>query len=210
MKKPLHRWPSALLRPNTGFTLVELAVATAAGALLIMITMTVLSALLSTHKRLGGLSRLQERWSRVKFLIDTEIQEAQSVENISNGFRLIICEPQSDLSAPDSDGVPCSDGSPGTDGKIDYVWDVGKQALNRNGPGIDCRGELRLGRQGEDCSGLPISDDSDTSMVSTGVIAFSPVVTNQSVTYSMSFRDPLDPNGSIYKKESSAGAQSIK
>lgn len=203
--------------PSNGFGLVELLVASAVGALLVITVTTIFVPELRLHQRLEGRIRLQERWARLHFLLDTEIQQAHTVEPISNGLRLIICEPQSDPNEPDTDGMPCSDGSangtPGTSGTdvtIDYVWDSGQQTLSRSGPGIDCRGGLRVGGQGQDCSGTTISDNSDTSVVITGVIAFSPVVTNQSVRYSISLRDPLDPNGSTFNNQASSARAHIK
>ena len=95
MKPTPRRRPRPLLRSDTGFTLAELAVGVAVGALLIMITITLLSTLLRTHQRLGGLSRLQERWSRVQFLIDAEIREAYRLKSIANGLQLTRCEPES-------------------------------------------------------------------------------------------------------------------
>ncbi|MCP9911716.1 hypothetical protein KBZ15_17670, partial [Cyanobium sp. BA20m-p-22] len=126
MKKPQSRHlPFALSGSDTGFTLVELAVGTAVGALVIIITTAVFAPLLRLHKQLDSQIRLQERWSRVQFLLNSEIQEAESVNYISNGLRIV-----------------------NSSGSIEYIWDPGKQILNRSGPGIDCHGELRLGGQG--------------------------------------------------------------
>lgn len=177
----MQSWPSPLPRTDLGLTLVELMVGTAVGALLIMATVSLLTAVPHTNERLGSLTRLQERSSRVQFLLDTEIQEAQSVTPVSNGLRLVL---------------------PGSDGTIDYLWDPEKQTLKRNGPGIDCRGALRLGGAGKDCDDITIPDDSDSSVVSTGIIAFSSLVNNQSISYSLSFRDPLDFSAPIYERKS--------
>ena len=189
MKPPPHNLPLLIPRSDAGFTLVELVVGTTVGALVIVITTAVFTPLLRLNQQLNSQIRLQERWSRVRHLLDTEIQEAKSVSSFSNGLRLGII---------------------GSNDYIYYIWDAGEQILNRSGPGIDCWGAIRSGSQGKDCSGNPISDDSDTSIVSTGITNFDTQVApdNKSVEYTMIFRDPLNPNGSTYRKESVAQVQS--
>lgn len=152
-----------------------------------MITVFLLASIPRTNQRLGSLARLQERSSRAQFLLDSEIQEAESVSEIPNGLRLVVCEPH------------CS---PGTQATIDYLWNPELQTLTRSGPGIDCRGALRLGGGAKDCGGNTISDNFDTHIVSTGVFDFSRVAASQAVRYTLSLRDPLDPDGPRYRKES--------
>jgi hypothetical protein len=53
--------------------------------------------------------------------------------------------------------------------------------------------------------------DFTAEVVTTGVTAFSvPEITPLKVTYAISLRDPFDPNGSSYTKESSASPQPSK
>ena len=188
MKPPPHNLPLLIPRSDAGFTLVELVVGTTVGALVIVITTAVFTPLLRLNQQLNSQIRLHERWTRVRHLLDTEIQEAEGVSGLPNGLRLDISHGKS----------------------IDYIWDAGEQILNRSGPGIDCWGALRSGGQGKDCIGNPIADDAGTSIVGTGITNFDLQVDliSQSVEYTMIFRDPLSPNGSTYTKESVAKVQS--
>jgi prepilin-type N-terminal cleavage/methylation domain-containing protein len=191
------------LRSDTGFTLVELVVGTAIGALAIVITTAVFAPQLRMHQRLGGQMRLQERWSRVKFLLNTEIAEAHRVESISNGLRLIFCEP---LAYNNASFNPCSDrlgggsatGSPGYDVDICYELvsdtETGITQLQRRGPMVNRYGELIPGGKIQSCG------DFQPQVVTTGVEKFVPVVptiTGQPVKYLLYFSDPLNPNGSL-------------
>ena len=205
MKPPQRPLPSPLLRSDTGFTLVELVVGTAIGALAIVITTAVFAPQLRMHQRLGGQMRLQERWSRVKFLLNTEIAEAHRVESISNGLKLIFCEP---LAYNNASFNPCSDGdrggsatgSPGYDVDICYELvsdtETGISQLQRRGPMVDKYGELIPGGKAQSC------DDFEPQVATTGVEKFVPDVptsttTGQAVKYLLYFSDPLNPNGSL-------------
>ena len=205
MKPHQRPWPSPLLRSAPGFTLVELVVGTAIGALAIVITTAVFAPQLRMHQRLGGQMRMQEGWSRVKFLLNTEIKEAHRVESISNGLRLISCEP---LAYNNASFNPCSDGhgggsatgSPGYDVAICYelITDVetGITQLQRRGPMVDRYGELIPGRKIQSCG------DFEPQVVTTEVEKFVPDVptsttTGQAVKYLLYFSDPLNPNGSL-------------
>ena len=214
MKPPQRPWPSPLLRSTTGFTLVELVVGTAIGALAIVITTAVFAPQLRVNQRLGGQMKLQERWSRVRFLLNTEIAEAHSVRNIGNGLELITCEPLDSGSSnrcsngngnDDGDGDPASSatGSPGYDVAICYELvpepASGTSSLQRRGPMIEVDGSLSSQLAIKSCA------DFTAEVVTTGVTAFSaPEPTAPTVTYTISLRDPLDPNGSSYTKESTA------
>lgn len=212
MKPPQRPWPSPLLRSDTGFTLVELAVGTAIGALLIVITTALFAPQLRVHQRLGGQLRLQERWSRVRFLLNTEIAEAHSVQSIGSGFELITCEPLAPGNASNarcSDGASPATGSPGYD--IATCYELvpepasGTSSLQRRGPMIEVDGALRTQGATKSCA------DQSAEVVTTGVTAFSaPEITPLKVTYTISLRDPLDPNGSSYTKESSASPRPSK
>ena len=211
--KPAQRlWPSPLSRLDTGFTLVELVVGTAISALLIIITTGVLSPQLRMNQLLGGQMRMEERWSRVRFLLNTEIAEAHSVRSIGSGLELITCEPlYSGSSNRCSDGDPASSatGSPGYDVVTCYelVPDQasGTSSLQRRGPMIEVDGALLTQGATRSCA------DQTAEVVTTGVTAFSASeITPLKVTYAISLRDPLDPNGSSYTKESSASPRPRK
>ena len=207
MKPPQRPWPSPLLRSTTGFTLVELVVGTAIGALAIVITTAVFAPQLRVNQRLGGQMKLQERWSRVRFLLNTEIAEAHSVRNIGNGLELITCEPlDSGSSHRCSDGEP---GSPGYDVSICYELlpepASGTSRIQRRGPMIEVDGALSSQGATRSCA------DFTAEVVTNGVTAFSaPEPTAPTVTYTISLRDPLDPNGSSYTKESTASPRPSK
>ena len=209
--KPAHRpWPSPLLRSNTGFTLVELAVGTAISALLIIITTGVLSPQLRMNQLLGGQMRLQERWSRLESLLNTEIAEAHRVQPIGNGLELTTCEPLDSASSKRcSDGASSATGSPGYDVATCYELvpepASGTSLLQRRGPMIEVDGALRTQGATRSCA------DQTAEVVTTGVTTFSaPEITPLKVTYAISLRDPLDPNGSSYTKESTASPRPSK
>ena len=202
MKTPLPRWSSPLLGLGNGFTLVELAVGTAIGALVIVITTAVFAPQLRINQRLGGQIRLQDRWSRVNALLNTEIQEAHLVQNSEEGLKLITCE------ANDASSNRCSDGGYPTTGSFGYdvaicyelIPDPATDTfrLHRSGPSIDQAGALLLQGATKQC------DDFDhAEVVTTGVTAFSPpTIADYEVRYTISFRDPLNPNGATIDKES--------
>ena len=227
--KPARRpWRTPALQFDHGFTLVELVVGTAISALLIIITTGVLSPQLRMNRLLGGQMRLQERWSRVESLLNTEIAEAHRVEPIYikpklnelkfNGLELITCEPLDSGSshrcsdgADDGDSDPASSatGSPGYNVSICYELvpepASGTSSLQRRGPMIEVDGALSSHGANKSCA------DFTAEVVTTGVTAFSaPEQTPPTVTYTISLRDPLDPNGSSYTKESTASPRPRK
>ena len=209
--KPAQRpWPSPLLRSDNGFTLVELAVGTAIGALVIIITTAVFAPQLRMNRLLGGQMRLEERWSRVRFLLNTEIAEAHSVRSIGSGLELITCETLSSANSNRcSDGASSATGSPGYDVATCYELvpepASGTSRLQRRGPMIEVDGALRTQGATRSCA------DFMAEVVTTGVTTFSAQEpTTHTVTYAISLRDPLDPNGSSYTKESSASPRPRK
>ena len=209
--KPAQRpWRTRFLQSDHGFTLVELVVGTAISALLIIITTGVLSPQLRMNRLLGGQMRLEERWSRVRFLLNTEIVEAHSVRSIGNGIELITCEPlDSGSSHRCSDGASSATGSPGYDVATCYELvpepASGTSLLQRRGPMIEVDGALRTQGATRSCA------DQTAEVVTTGVTTFSaPEITPLKVTYAISLRDPLDPNGSSYTKESTASPRPSK
>ena len=202
MKTPLPRWSSPLLGLGNGFTLVELAVGTAIGALVIIITTAVFAPQLRINQRLGGQIRLQDRWSRVNALLNSEIQEAHRVQSLGSGLELITCE------ANDASSNRCSDGGYPTTGSFGYDVAIcyelipdpatGTSRLQRRGPSIDQAGALLTQGATKQCA-----DFDHAEVVTTGVTAFStPTIADDEVRYTISFRDPLNPNGATINKES--------
>ena len=198
------------LQSDNGFTLVELAVGTAIGALVIIITTAVFAPQLRMNRLLGGQMRLEERWSRVRFLLNTEIAEAHSVRSIDNGLELITCETLNSASSKRcSDGASSATGSPGYDVATCYELvpepASGTSLLQRRGPMIEVDGALRNQGATRSCA------DQTAEVVTTGVTTFSaPEITPLKVTYAISLRDPLDPTGSSYTKESTASPRPRK
>ncbi len=184
--------------------------AAAVGSLVIIATTTVFAPQLRMHQRLEGRSRLQERWARVQYLLDTEIQEAHNVAKIPDGLELTTCavpdNPSDTYTLPDeercSDGATAATGTPGTDVTITYVLNPVTQVLSRTGPSIDRNGQLST-------AGTPSTD-----VLSSGVLQFTldpdPNPFNQTVQYTLSFRDPLDPMGATFTQKSSAARARIK
>jgi len=154
--------------------------------------------------------RLEERWSRVRFLLNTEIVEAHSVRSIGNGIELITCEPlDSGSSHRCSDGASSATGSPGYDVATCYELvpepASGTSRLQRRGPMIEVDGALRTQGATRSCA------DFMAEVVTTGVTTFSAQEpTTHTVTYAISLRDPFDPNGSSYTKESTAAPRPSK
>lgn len=187
---------------KSGFTLPEVLVVSVIGTLLVIATATVFIPQLRMHQRLEGHSRLLERWARLNMLLDTEIQEAHNLEVISNGLRLIGCEPAEDFF---SATTRCSDGhlgstrggTPGNDMVIEYRFDASAKTLTRTGPSIDRTGRL-----------LP--NTSDTSVISTGVEDFTVSLNKPRLNYTLTFSDPLDPNGARLTQQSSAASNQIQ
>jgi len=199
----MRRHPLSPNRANPGFTLLEVLVASSVGALLVISATSLFSPQLRIHQRLEGRTRLQERWARVNFLLDTEIQEAHRIEPIANGLRLISCNTVNDIySAAAVNGSRCTDGAnaatstPGTDFQTDYVWNAATLTLNRTGPSINRNGSLDLA-------------NTSTHVVSTGVTVFTPAIDSQKVDYTLSFRDPASPNGPTYTEKTSAARAAV-
>lgn len=217
MLRPLP--PPSIQAPRSqGFTLVELIVAAAVGSLVIIATTTVFAPQLRMHQRLEGRTRLQERWARVQFLLDTEIQEAYSVALIPDGLQLTTCaapdEPSDtySLATRCDDGATALTGTPGTPVTITYVYNPVTQVLSRNGPSIDCFGKLvtNSSNQGRNCQRSLVTLTPGASILSSGILQFTPSITNQTVNYTLSFRDPLDPMGATFTQKASAARARIK
>jgi len=143
--RPRFQIPIRGLSP-AGLGLVELLVACTIGSMVILVSSVLLGPQLRMHQRMEGRTRLQERWARINFLLNTEIQEAHSAQTIANGLRLTTCEPLANIYVANpsrcNDGQTAGTGTPGTDVTIDYVLNPTTEQLSRTGPGIDCFGQL--------------------------------------------------------------------
>jgi len=107
-----------------GFSLVELLVASVIGSLVVVAAAMVLGPHLRLNQRMEGYTRLQDRWMRVAFLLDTEIQKASSISVGTNSLTLT---------------VPVSGGSlPST-----IIYYQQGTTLLRSGPTIDDNGNLQ-------------------------------------------------------------------
>jgi len=150
-----------------GFTLVELLVASAVSGLIVIAAAQILGPHLRSNQRLEAYIRLQERWIRVAYLLDTEAQTAQKLQAAGNTLTLTM--------------PPRSDGSSAT-----IVYTLASAAngtveLRRNGPPITQTGRL-------DPSGSP----SDALLIA-GVAAngFTPTVDGTlSLNYGLALIDP--------------------
>ena len=216
--RPRFQIPIRGLSP-AGVGLVELLVACTIGSMVILVSSVLLGPQLRMHQRMEGRTRLQERWARINFLLNTEIQEAHSAQTIANGLRLTTCEPLANIYVANpsrcNDGQTAGTGTPGTDVTIDYVLNPTTEQLSRTGPGIDCFGQLVANstNAGFNCERILSTISPSTSMLISGVLQFNPTITNQAdqtVNYTLSFRDPLHPQGSIYTNKSSAARARIK
>lgn len=74
--------PCALHRAS-GFSLTEVMVAAAVGTILMTGAVSLIVSHTRTAARSEALMRLQESWSRIQFLLDQEIQEAQETPGMS-------------------------------------------------------------------------------------------------------------------------------
>lgn len=113
-------------RDAHGFGLVELLVASAVGSLVVVAAVMTLGPHLRLNQRMEGYTRLQERWIRLAFLLDTEIQEASSVTTATGSLSLT---------------VPVSTATGSTTTTITYYQQG--TTLFRSGPAISDRGALQ-------------------------------------------------------------------
>jgi hypothetical protein len=205
MKPPLRPWAPRLLRSKTGFTLVELAVGTTIGALVIVITTAVFAPLLRLNQRLDSQIRLQERWSRVNAILNFEIKEAYDFKSAGNRYVLSICEP---LNFGDPSSSLCRNFA-GFDNQYGYDVEIcyelvpseapsGTPSLTRRGPMVEPDGSLRAQEREASC------EEFAPEVVANGVTTFSMrEVSPEEYIYNISFRDPLNPNGPTLDKTSS-------
>lgn len=124
--KPARSAPARRRSHAGGFGLAELLVASAVGGLVVVAAVMALGPHLRLNQRMEGYTRLQERWIRVAFLLDTEIQAASSVSTATGSLTLT---------------VPVSTATGSTTSTITY-YQQGTTLL-RNGPAISARGELQ-------------------------------------------------------------------
>lgn len=120
--------PTGRAAGSQGFGLVELLVASVIGSLVVVAAATVLGPHLRLNQRMEGYTRLQDRWMRVAFLLDSEIQKARSVSMGANSLTLT---------------VPVSTAAGSQTSTITY-YQQGTSLL-RSGPAIDDNGNLQPG-----------------------------------------------------------------
>lgn len=166
------------LRPSAAFTLTELLVAALVSSLTVVVAVQILGPQLRGNQKMEGYMRLQERWARVAYLLDTEVQKARG------------CRPGITAGAAGQCGItvgtnsltfyaPISTGTAGAAvGAITYRQ-VGTQLL-RDGPTINDWGQLNPATS---LSGELVLD---------GVAAgsFLPAVSSTTVNYTIDLTDP--------------------
>lgn len=155
--------PAATDRRGDGFSLPELLLAAALSALTLVVAVQVLGPQLRSNQRMEGYMRLQERWARVSYLLDTEIQKARSISTGTNSLTL---------------QVPVRTSSGATESSITYRQS-GTQLL-RDGPAINTWGDLN--------PSSPRSGDLLIDGVQTG--SFSASGVSSSVSYTINLIDP--------------------
>ena len=161
--KPARSAPARRRSHAGGFGLAELLVASAVGGLVVVAAVMTLGPHLRLNQRMEGYTRLQERWIRVAFLLDTEIQAASSVSTATGSLTLI---------------VPVSTATGSTTSTITY-YQQGTTLL-RDGPAISASGEL----QPDSPTTVVLVIDG----VATG--GFMPVVDQGNTKYTINLIDP--------------------
>lgn len=150
---------------SAGVTLTELLVAAAISGLTVVAAVQILGPQLRVNQRMEGYTRLQERWARVAYLLDSEVQRARSITAGTNSITLI---------------VPISTDTGGDLVTIIYKLDTTGTKLLRDGPVIDEWGKLS-----------PTTSLND-QLVLDGVKlnGFVTSVDNSSLRYSVDMTDP--------------------
>lgn len=149
-----------LLPRQGGFTLVELLVVSVLGSVVTIAAAQVLISHLRASVATEGMLRVQDTWSRVQFLLDQEIQEAERIT--ASGSTLT-------LTMPTLEGI--------TD-TITYSLNAGN--LIRNGPNINAA----------DGSLLPGTSSTDTLVGNVTEFEPEANTANRTVTYTLNIRDP--------------------
>lgn len=108
---------------SAGLTLVELLVAAAMGGLVLTGAVMVVLSHIRASSRLAALQHLQDHCGWVQFLINREIEQAQSA-------------------VPASDNGQLQLSVPGYNDLILYTHDASSRQLWRTGPSIDAHGRL--------------------------------------------------------------------
>lgn len=155
--------PGRLGHPSAGFSLTELLLAAVLSGVTIVVAVQVLSPQLRSNQRMEGTMRLQERWARVSYLLDTEIAKARSINTTTNSLSL---------------QVPVRTATGSTERTITYRQS-GTQLL-RDGPAINTWGDLNT------------SSTLNGELLLDGVSAgsFMPIHVNSTVSYSLNLTDP--------------------
>lgn len=165
---------------SQGFSLTEILVAAVLSSVTVVAAVQILGPHLRLNQRMEGYNRLQERWARTAYLLDTEIPNARSATGANNKLTLTVparilpdssasgdCTSVSTLASPNS--AICT---------ITYKQ-VGTRLL-RDGPVVTSWGDLDTAKTLTD------------QLVLDGVIAdsFVPTVNEASVKYKLDLWDP--------------------
>lgn len=166
---------------RAGFSMVELMIGAAVGAICLAALVAVILSYVRSRDRLESMLRLQDQWGRLQFLLDREIQEATPV------------------TAASSVSPSCKVGSvalalevPGNSNRILYY--LSGTTLRRCGPVITNNGDL----------GSSVSD----ALVLDGVTSFTVNTADpQRPTYTLTL---TDPNGVSYTNQSQPSATTFR
>jgi prepilin-type N-terminal cleavage/methylation domain-containing protein len=160
------------LRPvatgSAGFSLVEVLAASALSAVVVVAATSLLIPHLQVNQRVEGYARLQERWMRLAFLLNSEVQKASSISIGNNSLTIT---------------APVSTAAGGATTSTITYYQQGTSLL-RSGPEISLWGDL-----------IPASATSGV-LVLEGVEASSFVPQSQqnggsnAVAYSINLKDP--------------------
>lgn len=173
----------SLLRPRhaQGFSLPELLVAVALSSLTVVVAVQILGPHLRMNQRMEGYTRLQERWARIAYLLDTEIPKARTINAVGSTLTLEVPVPNLSFNAETCDQTPPIPlGEKSVIKTIVYKLDNTQTKLLRDGPAINCWGRLS---QTTTTSNVVIVDG-----IAPG--SFSPSVNTNSVNYTLSLTDP--------------------
>ena len=116
-----------------GFTLAELLIVASIGMVLIAALVLMVLSYTRSRERIEALTRLQDHWSRVQFLLDQEIQESR-VTTIAS-----VSVPVSCPAAASSSAVLVLKNS---DFSAPILYYLSGATLRRCGPAIDANGQL--------------------------------------------------------------------
>lgn len=163
-----------------GFSLTELLIAASLSAITVIVAVQILGPHLRMNQRMEGYNRLQERWARLSYLLDTELQIARGCNPGVTPGASNQCGITTNLSTNTlTFYAPTSTTTGGSEIPEITYKQVGTQLL-RDGPAITAWGRLD-----------PASQQTNQLVVD-GVVAnsFRPSVTTTSVSYTLNLVDP--------------------